>query len=345
LRRETKKIMVGNVPVGGKSPISIQSMLTTQAKNIEKIEQEINYIHQAGCDIIRLAVKDEEDADALKTIVKKSPIPVVADIHYNFRLALKSIKNGASKIRINPGNIGSDSNVEAIIKTAEEYNCPIRIGVNSGSLPSKYHTPTPEAMVETALSYIDFFEKHNFEKIIISLKSSSIETTVKSYELLSDKCDYPFHCGITEAGLPEHGIIKSSAGIGILIWKGLVDTFRISLTAPPVEEIICAKRLLKYMGVQIEIPELISCPTCGRCEINLFELAKDVEKIISSLKKPIKVAVMGCVVNGPGEAKEADIGIAGGKNKGIIFIKGEPVETVDGNMLLERFKFHLSKIV
>ncbi|MGM0608595.1 MAG: flavodoxin-dependent (E)-4-hydroxy-3-methylbut-2-enyl-diphosphate synthase [Candidatus Muiribacteriota bacterium] len=345
MRRKSKKIKIKNTYIGGGEPVTTQTMLTTPTKKVDSILCQIKELSSAGCDIIRLAVKDDSDAESLKDICFKSSLPVVADIHFDYKLAIKSILRGADKIRINPGNIGSDKKIKEVIKVASDFNCPIRIGVNSGSLPKKYSYPTSEAMVDCALNYIDFFEKNNFSNLVISLKSSDITLTVNAYEELAHKCPYPFHAGITEAGIPEHGIIKSSAGIGILLWKGLVDTFRISLSAPPIDEIKTSLKLLKYMGQQVNIPEIISCPTCGRCEINLIELANEVNQITENIKKPLKIAVMGCVVNGPGESKEADIGIAGGKSCGIIFMKGKPVEKVEFSKLIQRFKYYLKRML
>ena len=343
--RISNKVKIGTCTIGGGLTPVIQTMLDFPTADYKKVNKEIKKLYTEGCEIIRLAIKNEQDSEALKKIMPSSPIPVIGDIHFNYKLALTSIKNGVNKIRINPGNIGLEKNVKSIIDCAKDHQTAIRIGVNAGSLPAKYTHPSPKAMVETALEHIDFFEKNNFSNIVISLKSSNVKTTLDSYRLLSKKCPYPFHAGITEAGIPKYGIIKSSLGMGLLISEGLADTFRVSLTASPSEEIKVSKAILKFMGFNINMPEIISCPTCGRCGIDLQSLANKVDDIVSAYNTNITIAVMGCIVNGPGEAKEADIGIAGGIDTGIIFVHGKEIETVPYNILLDRFKFHFLKII
>lgn len=331
-RRNTNKIKIGNIYIGADAPISIQSMTNTDTRNVEKTVAQIKELEKAGCQIIRCAVPDIDAAEALKTIIKKVNIPVVADIHFDYRLALKSIEYGVSKLRINPGNIGDKSRVEMVVKKAKENNIPIRIGVNSGSLEKnlllKYGKASPEALVESALGHVKILEELDFNDIIISIKSSNVMETIQSYRLMSQKVSYPLHLGVTEAGTLWRGTIKSSVGIGTLLAEGIGDTIRVSLTSDPVEEIRTAKEILKSLGYLKEGIEFISCPTCGRTEINLINIAKLVEDKIDKLDKNIKVAVMGCVVNGPGEARDADIGIAGGNGEGLIFKKGEIIKKV-----------------
>lgn len=326
-RRETLKVKVGNLYIGGGAPIVIQSMNNTSTKDVESTLQQIYQLYEAGCELTRVSVPDKESAEALKIITKKSPIGIVADIHFDYRLAILAIKNGVVKLRINPGNIGGIDKVKEVVKAAKDYGVPIRIGVNAGSLEKhlleKYGSPTPEAMVESALSHIKILEDLDFKDIIVSLKSSDVLRTIEAYKLLAQKCNYPFHIGITEAGTLFSGTVYSSVGLGILLYLGLGDTIRVSLTADPVEEIKVAKLLLKSLNLKNNIPRVISCPTCARTEIDILKMANEVEKEIMKIDKDISVAVMGCVVNGPGEAKEADYGIAGGKNVGIIFKKGK----------------------
>ncbi|PLX19778.1 MAG: 4-hydroxy-3-methylbut-2-en-1-yl diphosphate synthase [Candidatus Muiribacterium halophilum] len=340
-----KEIEIGNVLIGGDNPVAIQSMLDFSTSDVERVLSTTKQLKEAGCDIIRLAVKNDDDLEALNFITKRAVMPVIADIHYNYKYAIGSLQNGADKIRINPGNIGARWKVLEIIKVLKDLNKPVRIGVNSGSLPSKYNHPSANVMVEAALELCEPFFENDFDNIVISLKSSDAPMTVNAYREFVKRSDLPLHVGITEAGLPKYGIIKSSIGIGSLLIDGLVDTMRVSLTADPLEEIIAAKNILKYSGHDIEMPELISCPTCGRCEIDLVSLAKSVDSIISKANKGIKVAVMGCIVNGPGEAKEADIGIAGGKDCAVIFLKGEIVEKVSSEKIVERFSFYFDSIL
>ncbi|MBU3203419.1 flavodoxin-dependent (E)-4-hydroxy-3-methylbut-2-enyl-diphosphate synthase [Clostridium algidicarnis] len=338
-RKTTRKVKVGNIYVGGDAPITIQSMTNTDTRDIKATVAQINELTKAGCDIIRCAVPDMEAALAIKEIVKQIDIPLVADIHFDYRLALESINNGISALRINPGNIGSLDRVELLAKKAKEKDIPIRIGVNSGSLDktllAKYGKVTSKALVESALSHISILEKVNFNDIVISIKSSDVPMMIDSYRLMSKATDYPLHLGVTEAGTIWRGSIKSSVGIGALLSEGIGDTIRVSLTGDPLEEIKVGKEILKSLGLIKGGIEFISCPTCGRTQIDLINIAKQVEDRISNLDKNIKVAVMGCVVNGPGEAREADIGIAGGNGEGLIFKKGEIIKKVKENELVE----------
>lgn len=329
-RKETRKVKVGNVYIGGDAPVVIQSMTNTDTRDVEKTVDQIKALYNAGCELIRCAVPDDKAADAIKDIVKLSPIPVVADIHFDYKLALKCIENGISALRINPGNIGSKDRVIKVVEAAKAKNIPIRIGVNSGSveksLLEKYGKPCAEALVESAMEHVKILEELDFHDIVISIKSSNVPMMIEAYRIMSDKCDYPLHLGVTESGTVFKGTIKSSIGIGTLLAEGIGDTIRVSLTSDPIEEIKVAKELLKALGLRKEGLEFVSCPTCGRTEINLIGIANEVEKRLEKINKNIKVAVMGCVVNGPGEAREADIGIAGGKGVGIIFKKGEIIK-------------------
>lgn len=338
-RRKTKVVKVGNVLVGGDNRISVQSMTNTDTRDVEATIKQIRKLQDAGCDIVRCAVLDMEAARTIKKIVEKIDIPLVADIHFDYKLALESIKNGVSALRINPGNIGSREKVEILAKACMEKKIPIRIGVNSGSLSKeilqKYGKVVPEALVESALTHIKILEEVNFNDIVVSIKSSNIETMINSYRLASQKFDYPLHLGVTEAGTPWRGTIKSAIGLGALLSEGIGDTIRVSLTGDPVEEIKVGREILKNFGQIKEGIEFISCPTCGRTQIDLINIAKEVENRLENCNKSIKVAVMGCVVNGPGEAKDADIGIAGGIGEGLIFRKGKIVKKVKEEDLVE----------
>jgi len=343
-RKKTRKIFVGNVPVGGSSPISVQSMTKTDTRDVNATVKQIQSLVSAGCEIIRLAVPDMEAALALGKIKSnishlKSQIPMIADIHFDWRLALQAIKHGIDGLRLNPGNIGAAWKVREVVAAVKERNIPIRIGVNAGSLEPellhKYGHPTPEALVKSAERHIKIFEDLNFCEIEVSLKASNVMKTVGAYRLFSEKYDYPLHIGISEAGPSFTGIIKSSVGLGILLNEGIGDTMRVSLTAEPEEEVRVAYEILKSLGIRRRGPELISCPTCGRCQVDLRPLAQKVEDILKNVSKPISVAVMGCVVNGPGEAREADFGIAGGKGMGLVFKKGEVVKKVKEEELLD----------
>lgn len=339
IRKKTRIIDIGGVKVGGNHPIAIQSMTNTDTSDVKKTVEQINELQAAGCEIIRVAVPDIKAAEALRDIKKNISIPLVADIHFDYKLALRAIENGVDKLRINPGNIGGSEKVAAVVSAAKDRGIAIRIGVNSGSLEKKilkrHNGVTAQGLFESAMEHVEILEKLNFRDIIISIKASGVNMTLDAYKLLSEAVDYPLHIGITESGTLYSGSIKSAVGIGALLSHGIGDTLRVSLTYDPVEEIKCAREILKAMGIRKFGAELISCPTCGRTEIDLISLAQRAEKEIAAIGKNIKVAVMGCVVNGPGEAKEADIGIAGGKGFGIIFKKGEIIKKVPENELLK----------
>ena len=339
----TKQINVGNVKIGGGAPISVQSMTNTDTKDVLATLSQIERLHKAGCDIIRVTVPDKEAAETMKEICTKSPIPVVADIHFDYKLALASIDAGVSKVRINPGNIGSMDKVKAVAQAAKAKCVPIRIGVNGGSLEKDLAHPTPENMVESARRHIKMLEDCDFYDMAISLKSSDVKTTVEAYRLASKTFSYPLHVGVTEAGTSYSGIIRSSAGIGALLLDGIGDTLRVSLTADPVEEVKAGIELLKTLDLRGGA-KLISCPTCGRTKIDLIGIASEVQSRLSSINKDITVAVMGCVVNGPGEAKEADIGIAGGKGEALLFKKGEAVRKISEDRIIEELFEEIEKL-
>lgn len=337
-RENTRVIQIGDRKIGGGNPIAIQSMTNTKTEDVQATVAQILALEAAGCEIIRCAVPTMEAAKALKEIKKQIHIPLVADIHFDYKLAIAAIENGADKIRINPGNIGDVSRVKAVVDKAKEYNVPIRVGVNSGSLEKelveKYGGVTAEGIVESALDKVRIIEEMGYENIVVSIKSSDVMMCVKAHELISEKCDYPLHIGITESGTILSGNIKSSVGLGIMLYQGLGDTIRVSLTGDPVEEIKSAKLILKALGLRKGGIEVVSCPTCGRTKIDLIGLANKVENMVADIPLDIKVAVMGCVVNGPGEAKEADIGIAGGIGEGLLIKKGEIVKKVKEKELL-----------
>ncbi len=338
MRRISKEIKIGNIAIGGANPIAIQSMTNTDTSDVNTTLEQINALYSAGCEIVRVAVPDETAAKSLYEICKLSPLPVVADIHFNYKLALTAVDAGISKIRINPGNIGDDDRVKQVVNACKLANIPIRIGVNSGSVErhilAKFGGPTPDAMVESALYHVNLLNKFDFNDICISLKSSSVQNTVNCYVKMSEKTDLPLHLGVTEAGTKHMGTIKSAAGIGGLLALGIGDTIRVSLTDDPVEEIAVAKDILKAVGITNEGVNIISCPTCGRTKIGLIEIANEVEQKLANVKHNITVAVMGCVVNGPGEAREADFGIAGGIGEGLIFKKGEIIRKVPQDKLV-----------
>lgn len=336
-RKKTKKIKIGSIAIGGNSPIAVQSMTNTDTRDVVKTIKQIKSLEKVGCEIVRVAVPDLKAANAISKIKPKINIPLVADIHFDYKLALESLKNGADKIRINPGNIGDKRKVNEVVRACKKRNVPIRVGVNIGSLEpniEKKYGRTSIAMMKSALENIKILEELNFKNIAISLKSSDVLRTIEAYKLLSKKVDYPLHLGITEAGTPKNGIIKSSVGLGIILNEGIGDTIRVSLTCEPEEEVRVAWEILKSLELRKKGVNLISCPTCGRTEIDLIKLTNLVEAEIASIDKPITVAVMGCIVNGPGEAKEADIGIAGGKKSGAIFKKGKVLKTVSEDKLL-----------
>lgn len=339
----TRQINVGNVKIGGGAPISVQSMTNTDTKDAYATLSQIDRLYKAGCDIIRVTVPDTDAAEAMKEICAKSPIPVVADIHFDYKLALASIEAGVSKVRINPGNIGSMDRVKAVAEAAKAKCVPIRIGVNGGSLEKDLGSPTPEKMVESAKRHIKMLEDCNFYDMAVSLKSSDVKTTVEAYRLASKTFSYPLHVGVTEAGTSYSGIIRSSAGIGALLLDGIGDTLRVSLTADPVEEVKAGIELLKTLDLRGGA-KLVSCPTCGRTKIDLIAIASEVQSRLATVNKDITVAVMGCVVNGPGEAKEADIGIAGGKGEAILFKKGEIVKKIPEDKIIEELFGEIDKM-
>ena len=345
---KTKQIKVGNVLIGGGAPIVIQSMTNTDTRDAKATLKQIDELYNAGCQIARCAVPDMKAAYALGEICEKSPIPVVADIHFDYRLALEAIAAGVQKVRINPGNIGSDDRVKQVVNAARAKNIPIRIGVNSGSVEkeilAKYGSPTPQALVESALYHASLLEKFDFTDICLSMKSSSVPYTIKAYQLASEQTNYPLHLGVTEAGTEYMGTIKSAIGIGGLLALGIGDTIRVSLTDDPVKEIYAAKAILKAVGLNEDGVQVVSCPTCGRTRIDLIEIAKEVEQKVAGIKgKKLKVAVMGCAVNGPGEAREADLGIAGGDGVGLIFKKGEVIKKVPQAELVNALMDEINK--
>ena len=348
VRKQTKQIKIGQVLVGGNAPVSIQSMTNTDTRDVKATVEQIARLTDAGCDIIRVAVPDMEAAQAVKAIKAGITIPLVADIHFDYRLALECMKNGVNKIRLNPGNIGGHDRVKAVADMAKERAIPIRIGVNSGSVEKsiveKYGGVTPEGMVESALSHASLLEDENFSDIAISIKASSVPMTIAAYRLLSQRTNYPLHVGVTEAGTIKKGTIKSSVGIGCLLAEGIGDTIRVSLTGDPVEEIIVGREILKSLGMIKQGIEIVSCPTCGRTKIDLISIANQVEPVLEKLDKNIKVAIMGCAVNGPGEAKDADIGIAGGVNEALLFKKGTIIRKIPQDRIVEELIKEISEM-
>ena len=334
----TRQIQVGTVAVGGGAPVSIQSMLNTRTTDVEGSLQQLKELYTAGCQIARLAVPDMEAAKGFAQIAARSPLPLVADIHFDYRLAIAAAEGGAAKIRINPGNIGGEDRVKAVVDCCKAHHIPIRIGVNGGSLEKplleKYGHPTPEALAESAFGHIHLLEKYGFEDICVSMKSSSVPLMMAAYRTFADRSDYPLHVGVTETGTEYMGTIKSAMGIGGLLCLGIGDTLRVSLTANPVREVVAAKAILKAAGLRKGGVKFVSCPTCGRTEIDLIGLAERVEPLVRDCKKELTVAVMGCIVNGPGEAREADVGIAGGDGCGVLFVRGELREKVPYDQLL-----------
>ncbi len=347
-RKQTRRIKIGEVPIGGNAPIAVQSMTNTDTRDVEATVSQIHRLESAGCEIIRVAVLDQKAALAIRAIRDQITIPLIADIHFDHRLAIASMENGAQGIRINPGNIGGEAKLVKVIDAAKAQQVPIRVGVNSGSVEkdilAQYGHPSPEALVASAMRNVRLLEKHNFSDLKISIKSSDTLITIDAYRLLAKKCDYPLHLGVTEAGGLIAGTVKSSVALGMLLYEGIGDTFRISLTRDPVEEIRVCFELLRSLRIRERGPELISCPTCGRCQINLFDLAEKVEPYIQTLETPLKIAVMGCVVNGPGEAKEADLGLAGGNGVGILFKKGKLYKKVPEEELYDVFISELNSM-
>jgi len=344
-RRKTREIKIGKVKIGNNNQIAIQSMCNTKTSDIKATINQIKELEKAGCEIVRVSVPDQESVNALKQIKQHISIPIVADIHFDHKLAIQAAQY-VDKLRINPGNIGNEENIKQVINAAKQYNIPIRIGVNLGSLEKHIEEKfgrTSKAMVESALYNINLLEKHNFNNIIISMKASDVKTTIKAYKQLSEKVDYPLHLGITEAGTYNIGVIKSSVGIGSLLAQGIGDTIRVSLTDNPVKEVEVGIEILKSLGLK-QGREIISCPTCARTSVNLIPIANEIEKRTANIKAPIKIAIMGCEVNGPGEAKNADIGIAFSKGKGFIFKKGEIIKTVEKDNAVKEFLEEINKI-
>lgn len=349
LREETRSVQVGNLTIGGNNHVVIQSMCNTKTKDVEATIKQINALQQAGCELVRVAVFDKEDAYAIKEIKKGIHIPLVADIHFDYKLALIAIESGIDKVRINPGNIGSIEKVKAVVDACKKKHIPIRIGVNGGSLEKdileKYGEPTPEGMVESAMKHVKILEDLDFHDIVISLKSSNTMLTIKAYELASKTFPYPLHVGVTEAGTALGGTIKSSLGIGTLLYEGIGNTIRVSLSDDPVEEIKVAKILLKESGLLKGVPTLVSCPTCGRIQYDLIPIAKEMEDFLKDIHLDITVAIMGCAVNGPGEARHADIGIAGGVGEGLLIKHGEIVKRVKQEDMVQTLKDEILKMV
>lgn len=340
-RRKSKEISIGNVKIGNNNPISVQSMCNTDTRNIEQTSHQIKELADSGCELVRLAVLNKDAAEAIKELVKISPVPLIADIHFDYRLAIQCINNGISALRLNPGNIGKRENVEKVVNLAKQQNIPIRIGVNAGSLEKDLldkDIPLHEKMVESAMKHIKILEDLDFDKIKISLKSSDVLTTIEAYRLMAQKVDYPLHLGVTEAGTLKGGLIKSSVGLGTLLAEGIGDTIRVSLTENPIEEVFAGYEILKSLKLRERGVNFVSCPTCGRTQIDLISLAKKVETRFRNLDKNITIATMGCAVNGPGEARHADFGIAGGINEGYVFKKGEIVARVPEDQLLDKLE-------
>ena len=346
--KKTRKVAIGNIVIGGGNPVAIQSMLNTDPHDVESCVAQARALKDAGCQIVRTAVPDMDAVAVISALKNSVDIPIVADIHFDYRIALACAENGVDKIRINPGNIGAEDRVKAVADVCRQKNIPIRIGVNSGSVEKhileKYGSPVPEALVESAMYHIKLLEKYDFNDIVVSIKSSDVVRTVKAYRLMNELCDYPLHIGVTEAGTYNMGIVKSAVGIGALLVDGIGDTMRVSLTADPVEEVYAAKRILKSVGLGNSSVNIVSCPTCGRTKIDLISLADKVEKSLENCSKDITVAVMGCVVNGPGEAKEADIGVAGGDGCGLIFRKGQILRKVSENEILPALLEEVEKL-
>ncbi|MGN0571649.1 MAG: flavodoxin-dependent (E)-4-hydroxy-3-methylbut-2-enyl-diphosphate synthase [Candidatus Fimenecus sp.] len=347
-RRKSRQVTAGNLKIGGGARVSVQSMLNVLAEDIEGNVRQAKALEAAGCEIVRLTVPNKEAVKTLAAVKEAVSIPVVADIHFDYQCALESVAAGVDKIRINPGNIGSDDRVKAVADACRLHNIPIRIGVNSGSVEkeilAKYGAPTPDALCESALHHAALLEKYDFHDIVISIKSSNVERMVAAYRKMATLCDYPLHLGVTEAGTERMGLIKSAAGIGALLLDGIGDTIRVSMTADPVKEIAAGLDILKAVGLKTDCPQIVSCPTCGRTKIDIIALANEVERRLSTCRKPITVAVMGCIVNGPGEAKEADIGIAGGDGCGLLFRKGEIVRKVSENEIVDALMEEIEKL-
>lgn len=347
-RELTHQVHVGDVLVGGGAPVSVQSMCTTKTSDPTSTLAQISQLMEAGCEIIRVAIPTKNDLDGFEEICAKSPLPVVADIHFDYRLALEAAARGAAALRINPGNIGSHEKVDAVIASARAHHIPIRVGVNAGSLPRELDTrddlTLPQKLIEAAKSYIDYFHAHDFFDCVLSAKAHSVPTTLETYRALSKALpEVPLHLGVTEAGTLRQGTVKNAVGVGILLEEGIGDTMRLSLTADPVQEIYVAWDLLASLGMRRLTPELVSCPTCGRCQVDMIQMAEKVNKRLAKLKVPISVAVMGCAVNGPGEARDADIGVACGRGKGVIFQNGKPIRTVDADRIVDELFYEIKQ--
>ena len=327
----TRRIPIGGTAIGGGAPVAVQSMTTTRPSDIENTVKQILRLEEAGCDIVRFCVRDAADAAAISRIRRETHIPLVADIHFDYRLAVAAAENGADKVRINPGNIGGEDKIRAVADCVRAHKIPVRVGSNTGSIEKEFlakYGRSEKALAESALKHVAVLEKHGVENIVVSVKASDVKLTVAAYEYIAARCDYPLHLGVTEAGTLLNGVVKNSVGIGALLLKGIGDTVRVSLSADPTEEVYAARRILRSVGLEKDYVEIVSCPTCGRCEWPLIPFAEKVEKFTAKIKKPLKLAVMGCVVNGPGEAADADLGIAGGKDYCMIFKKGEPYKKV-----------------
>lgn len=347
-RRKTKKVKVGNIYIGGDAPVSVQSMLNKPAHDFEASVAQAVELEKAGCQVIRGAIPDMDAVGLIPALKEAVKAPIVADIHFDYRLAIEAVAAGVDKVRINPGNIGSDDRVKAVVDACKSRNIPIRIGVNSGSVEkeilAKYGAPTPEAMAESAMYHASLLEKFDFDDIVISIKSSNVENMIKAYETVAERCDYPLHLGVTEAGTARMGLIKSSAGIGSLLMHGIGDTIRVSLTDDPVNEVYAGHDILKALGLKSDSVQIVSCPTCGRTKIDLIGVANEVENALRDCTKKIKVAVMGCVVNGPGEAREADIGIAGGDGCAMLFKKGVILRKIDEKDIVKELLAEIDKL-
>ena len=347
-RRKTKKIKIGNTYIGGDAPITVQSMLNKPAHDIEASVKQAVELEKAGCQIIRGAIPDMDAVKLIPALKEAVSVPIVADIHFDYRLAVEAVAAGVDKVRINPGNIGSDDRVKKVVEACRSRNIPIRIGVNSGSVEkdilAKYGAPTPEAMAESAMYHASLLEKFDFDDIVISIKSSNVGNMIKAYETVAERCDYPLHLGVTEAGTERMGLIKSSAGIGSLLMHGIGDTIRVSLTADPIKEVYAGLDILKALDLRNDCVQIVSCPTCGRTKVDLIKVAGEVENALRDCRKPLKVAVMGCVVNGPGEAKEADIGIAGGDGCAVLIKKGEIIRKIKEEDIVSELLAEIEKI-
>lgn len=348
MRRKTRQVRAGSVGIGSESPITVQSMLNAPASDAQANIRQALELERAGCEIVRMSVPDREAVRAFARVKEAISIPLVADIHFDYRMAIESVHAGADKIRINPGNIGDDSRVKKVVEACRQAGVPIRIGVNSGSVEkeilAKYGAPVPQALVDSALHHASLLEKFDFYDIVLSIKSSDVSNMVQAYRLAAQQCEYPLHLGVTEAGTERMGMIKSAAGIGALLLDGIGDTIRVSLTADPVREVRAGHDILRALGLRSDHPQLVSCPTCGRTKIDLIAIADEVEKRLANCRKSIKVAVMGCIVNGPGEAREADIGIAGGDGCGLIFKKGEVLRKVPEDQLVDELLKEIEKM-